>query len=137
MLNWLLYAMLVGGLLTLAAHCVGKMCHLMALPTRWVWVSALTLTVILAGVAPFRARVLSHARPTHRAATMTGSDVRQTATPSLGRLSKSVQFVRREMTMPLPETITMPAQYVPVSLDAYLTVAWGTLSAIVLLGFVA
>ena len=133
MLNWLLYTMLVGGLLTLAAHCVGRVCQLAARPTRWVWISALTLTVVLAGVAPYRAAVLSSAtRSTSRVAPLTDSEVRQQVMPSTDRWSESVQFVRREMTTP---TITLPAQRVPVSLDAYLAATWGTLSVLVLLFF--
>ena len=135
MLNWLLYTMLVGGLLTLAAHCVGRVCHLLAYPTRWVWVSALTLTVVLAGVAPYRARVLARARSTHRVAPRIGPAMQQQALPSTSRLSESMQFVQREMTSPLQETITVPAQRVPISLDAYLAVVWGTSSVVILLFF--
>ena len=132
MLNWLLYAMLVGGLLTLAAHCVGRVCEFFAYPTRWVWVSALVLTAVLAGVAPYRARVFVRAQSTQRVVIPTGSDVRQEAPSSTGRLSESLQFVRWEMTTP---TITIPAQRVPASLDDYLVVAWGMLSVVVLLLF--
>lgn len=51
---WLLYVLLVGGLLAAAADGVERACRLAARSARFVWAAALLVTVALAASAPFR-----------------------------------------------------------------------------------
>ncbi len=54
MTAWLLYTLLVGTLLAIAAACVERMCRMAGRPTRWIWIGAMGLAALLAGLAPFR-----------------------------------------------------------------------------------
>ena len=49
---WMLYVLLVGGLLSCAALAIEGVLRRMGRPTRWVWVGALAAIIVFAAVAP-------------------------------------------------------------------------------------
>jgi len=49
---WMLYLLLVGTLIALAARLLASAMRTFGLPTRWVWAGALAGVVVLAFVAP-------------------------------------------------------------------------------------
>src|SRR5262249_41366109 len=57
---WIVYALVFGTLLALAAWSLEHVFRLAALPGRWVWAGALGVTLLLVALAPQRAK--SHAR---------------------------------------------------------------------------
>ena len=117
------------------ANCRRRLCHLFARPTRWVWAGALILTLVLAGVAPYRAVVLPRTQTIQPTFPPIGFDMKQKATPMTNGLSGSWQSVRREVTTPIQKTITIPEHHIPASIVFYLAITWGTLSTLVLLTF--
>lgn len=52
--TWMLYGLLVGGLIALAARAVEEACRAARLGLRFVWLGALVVTVGLVGLAPLR-----------------------------------------------------------------------------------
>jgi beta-lactamase regulating signal transducer with metallopeptidase domain len=54
MITWMLYCVVIGALLALAARAAEGIVRVMRLPMRWIWAVAITLTVVLASLAPFR-----------------------------------------------------------------------------------
>lgn len=54
MLEWMVYTLLVSGLIAFAAKGVSEVCELLRLPVRFVWLAALVAMVTLSATAPFR-----------------------------------------------------------------------------------
>lgn len=138
MLTGLLYGILVGGLLTLAAHFMGKVCFLFTRPARWVWMAALVFTGILFGVVLYQVGVFPHSTSTQHAPASSGAKVPRVAalatpTPLFG----SLQFARRQIATPIQQTFTIPARRVPVSLDHYIALGCSVFSIFMLLFFFA
>ena len=52
--EWIVYVLLVGGLLAIAAVATEDILRRAAMPTRWVWVAMLLLTTFFAGMSTRR-----------------------------------------------------------------------------------
>ena len=59
MIAWMLYCMVVGALLVVAARAAEWVLSLASRPVRWAWTAAIGVTFALAAVAPLR-RMLVH-----------------------------------------------------------------------------
>jgi hypothetical protein len=55
MAAWMVYALVVSALVGLAAGGFEAVCRATRLPSRFVWVAAVLASVVLVGLAPFRA----------------------------------------------------------------------------------
>ena len=53
--GWLVYGAFVSLFVALGARAAESLGRLLGYPVRWVWAGALMLTVLVIGVAPFRA----------------------------------------------------------------------------------
>ncbi|HJP86365.1 MAG TPA: M56 family metallopeptidase [Gemmatimonadaceae bacterium] len=54
-LGWMMYSMLIGGLVILAAHALENAARVVAKPTRWIWFAALVATLLTSLTALYQA----------------------------------------------------------------------------------
>jgi len=97
MIAWMLYCMVVGALLVVAARAAEWVLSLASRPVRWAWTAAIGITFALAAVAPLR-RMLAH----------------QDAAAPRGGVS---------VTLPL-ESIAQMEHQLPSSMNSYVVMAW-------------
>jgi bla regulator protein blaR1 len=101
MIAWMLYCMVVGALLVVAARAAEWVASLAGRPVRWMWAGAITITFALGAMAPLR-RAFVH---------------QDASTPSA---SASV-------TLPL-ESIAQMEHRLPSSMNSYAVIAWAVAS---------
>jgi len=129
---WIVYLLLVGALIALAARLLASAMRSFGLPTRWVWVGALSGVVVLAVVAPRREL------PQRQIASSLAA--RATATPPavvhafdpMARLRTAYRVVDGAATA----TLLLLAQQVPRSFAIGFGAVWAVGSAALLVLFV-
>lgn len=137
MISWMLYSLVVGALVALAARGMEEVCRLLGQPLRWVWAGALVLLLALIATAPSRA-------PAAPTGTMNALAVEAPVqfplpdTPSLeGRTTRVVNGVIIRLTAIPMQGAYMLARHLPDRLWGRTAGAvWITLSVFVLLAFV-
>lgn len=124
---WMAYALLVGGLIAVAAHALEGVCRLAARPARWVWAAALLLTVGLVALAPRRA-----AEPGLRMAMVSvvhASEAVDAPRPTLtARVIAGVRDARGEVVGAVERGLAAAARLAPAPLERGLSVLWFSLS---------
>lgn len=126
---WTLYVLLVGTLLACGALAVDGILRRTTLPTRWVWVSALAGIVCLAVVAPRR-----DATPAAFKIPVTQNRVASVVEPALPThgfaavLEQGREAVRSSVTA----LIAAANRRLPASAVFALSIAWGVMSAVML-----
>jgi bla regulator protein BlaR1 len=133
MLMWMAYALLVGGLTSLAAFAVDRACRLARIPTRWVWAAAITLAIGLSMRPP--EVDLPYAGPSFGYAS---SDQAHHVPAAAGdwfaaarwRLAQDARALDVARLLRLSSVSTIGR-----SGDRYLIVAWIALSAVLALAF--
>jgi beta-lactamase regulating signal transducer with metallopeptidase domain len=109
--TWLVFAMIVATILALAARGMEAVCRRLAVPTRWVWIGALALTVGVVLLAPFRSQ----------AGDIGGM------TP--GRTHDGMAALRSAFTVPVAAAAAAIARDAPGMMSHWLAVAWITTSS--------
>jgi beta-lactamase regulating signal transducer with metallopeptidase domain len=126
---WTLYVLLVGTLLACGALAVDGILRRTTLPTRWVWVSALAGIVCMAVVAPRR-----DATPAAFKIPVTQNRVASVVEPALPTrgfaavLERGREAVRSSVTA----LIAAANRRLPASAVFALSIAWGVMSAVML-----
>ena len=130
---WMMYLLLVGVLMTLAARVLASAMRAFGRPTRWVWAAALAGVVVLALVAP-RQEVDQTQVATAVATRTTVAAILDHASPDpLTRLRGAYQFVGDAATAALSSL----SQRVPRPAALAFVAAWAVGSAALLALFVA
>lgn len=133
---WMVYALLVGALVALAAYALDGVCRLAARPSRWVWVGAMAVTVGLIALAPQRdPRGDSVALPL-RIEAMSAS-VEAPPQTIVDRLQASLRRARSRLGGAVSEGFVTAARLVPASIARGLVLLWTSLSAVAFLAFFA
>lgn len=131
---WMLYTLLIGMVLALTARGFEEVCRIMGRPTRWVWIGAMVLTLILAGLAPRRTATLPQPKSVTQGVATGTMDPRlleqlakkSPTTPSAASVAPSALYT-------LQTTIAAAWQRVPPAVDRYIAIAWSSLTACTLL----
>ena len=133
---WMVYALLVGALVALAAYALDGVCRLAARPSRWVWVGAMMVTVALIVLAPQRdSHNVSVVLPLQFRTTSTSvAAPRQTI---MDRLEASLRRARDTAGSAISQGFVSAARLVPASIARALVLLWVSLSAVVFLVFFA
>jgi beta-lactamase regulating signal transducer with metallopeptidase domain len=129
---WMVYALLVGALVALAACALEGVCRLAARPSRWVWVGAMTVTIALIALAPQReSRNESLVLPMRINATSASVD----APPQnvVDRLAASLRRARGMVGSAVSYGFVTAARLVPESVARGLALLWVSLSAVAFL----
>ncbi len=126
---WILYVLLVCTLLALAALSIDGVLRRTALPTRWVWLAALSGMVALAILAPRREQTAS----AFRAPAPTNIDAGVQA-PSLAPagLLNTIASARAAIASSVSHTLAAASAHTPTTVLVALAAAWLLLSASVL-----
>lgn len=125
---WILYVLLVGTLLFLAALAVDEILQRTALPSRWIWLAALGGIVALAILAPRRASDAPAFRTSPTPAVATNELV--VPAPSAD-VMRAIEQVRAMIVTSVTSAFVAAEVRVPRLLVPALGVIWGLLSAAV------
>ncbi|MEJ7809469.1 MAG: M56 family metallopeptidase [Gemmatimonadaceae bacterium] len=129
--DWIAYSLPVGILIGAAALGAEGICRLAMRPTRWVWVGAIALTIVLTGLAPGREDPVapSGAVPEHYAT------VSRPEANAPGHLVAALQVLRLAVGRPVQDAVAAVRQGIPGRLDRWLAALWVSLSALLFLLF--
>ncbi|HET7584461.1 MAG TPA: M56 family metallopeptidase [Gemmatimonadaceae bacterium] len=144
---WMGYAFVVGTLLALTAWTLDRACRLVALPTRWVWLGALALTLVLPALVP----LLSARREAERQASFvvlptraTTSDTPAGSSPLLATLERAgalvgiaARAVRQAVMYPVRSTLMFAEGRASGTAGEWMGAAWMGASACALLLLIA
>lgn len=133
---WMVYALLVGALVALAAYALDGVCRIAARPSRWVWIGAMAVAVALIALAPQReSRSESVVLPLRVDATSTSVDApRQTV---VDLLAGALRRARGIAGSAISYGFVTAARLVPASIARGLVLLWVSLSAVAFLVFLA
>lgn len=131
---WILYALLVGSLVAAAARGLERAFRLAGHPVRWIWAGAVALTLILVGVAPFRASLLApqHSVAATSASMGTAAGAEDTSLAQQGPLA-ALNGARRDFDLWLQDALLVAESLVPAWLERGLVVLWLSLSGLLAL----
>ena len=130
--SWMMYLLLVGVLMTLAARVLAGAMRTFGRPTRWVWAAALASVVVLALVPP-RQVVPTQVAPAVATRATVAAVLDHTTPDPLTRFRGAYQLVGDVATAALSTL----AQRVPRPLAIAFAAAWAVASAALLALFVA
>ena len=126
---WMLYVLLVGTLLSVAALAVDGILRRTTLPTRWVWVSTLAAIVCFAIVAPrAQGRSVALEVPVLRTRSAPVAD----AAPPPNWIVASIARGRNAVSSSVTALIVSANAQLPPSLAMSLSIVWGVMSATML-----
>ena len=132
---WIVYGLIVGGLLAMAASLGEGMLRASGHPARWLWAGALGLTVMLVAIAPGRGTP----RPAFGVVAVAtgGGAAIVTAQPGWSaRTAAAVAALVGQVAEPARWVLGAAGRAVPASFERWLGVAWLVLSLTVLALFV-
>jgi len=129
---WMMYLLLVGGLMALAAQLLATAMRALGRPTRWVWAGALAGVIVL-GVAAPRQELQRRVAPTVLARQAAVSTVVADSFDPLASLRVAYRMIDDGATA----TISSLAQHVPRTLAIGFGATWAVGSAMLLALFVA
>lgn len=135
--SWIVYGLLVGALLAAAARGIEEVCRLAGRPTRWVWATALALTVALAGVAPRREAATPRlAVPAEVARSVVEAPVK-TGASWWDATASALASARLLAEGSLRGALAAVERHAPRALDRWLAGLWAAASVAILLFFAA
>lgn len=134
--SWMLYSIVVGGLLAATAAALEATLRIAGRPARWVWAAALALATILTLGAPGRFAARDQAPIVMRvnAPATTGVRHQPTALESAWLLLREA---RTAVLAPVAGALREAGARIPPSLDRGLAIGWFALSVALLLLFTA
>jgi beta-lactamase regulating signal transducer with metallopeptidase domain len=130
---WMLYVLLVGVLMTLAAGSLAAATRAVGRPTRWVWAGALASLVVLAAVAPRR----ELGPPRFAASVRTGATAFVSPEPASVDLVARLGAARQVVGDGATRTLSLLSQRIPRSVVIVFAALWAVGSAMLLALFVA
>ena len=130
---WMLYLLLVGTLIALAARLLASAMRTFGLPTRWVWAGALAGVVVLAFVAPRQEVYQRDIAPSVVARAVPAPSAASASLDPLEPLRAAYRIVDDGATT----TLFLLAQRVPRSMATGFVAVWVAGSAMLLALFVA
>jgi beta-lactamase regulating signal transducer with metallopeptidase domain len=133
---WMVYALLVGALVALAACALDGVCRLAARPSRWVWLGAMAVTVALIALAPKRASRGESVLLPLRIDAISAS-VEAPPQTIVDRLAGSLRRARDMVGSAISHGFLTAARLVPASIARGLALLWGMLSAAAVLALFA
>ena len=132
---WLIYALLVGGLLAATATILEVVCRMREVPVRWAWAGTLGMTVILVGLAPYRTTSVTSAAESRNA--LGSADRTAAAVSRPSALVESLRGIHHAIVTPVQNTIAIAGQNLPAWFVRLFAALWISLSAGLLLLFAA
>ena len=133
---WMVYALLVGGLVALAAYALDGVCRLAGRPSRWVWVGAMLATVALVALAPQRVSRSESVVLPLRIKSISAS-VEAPRQMVVDRLAGSLRRARQMAENAISYGFVAAARLVPAPIARGLVLVWASISAVAFLVFFA
>jgi len=130
---WMMYLLLVGALIALAAQVLATAMRTIGRPTRWIWAGALASVPVLALFAPRQVAERGQLAPAVPTGVAVAAAVDHAPVDPLTRLRGTYEIVGDRATAALSSL----AQRVPRSLVITLAAAWAIASTMLLALFVA
>jgi beta-lactamase regulating signal transducer with metallopeptidase domain len=130
---WMMYLLLVGALMTLAARLLATAMRTFGRPTRWIWAGSLAGVLVLALVAPRQEMQRRQLAPAVVTQVTAGTAVASQSLDPLARLRAAYRIVDDAATA----TLSSLAQRVPRSLAIGFVAVWAAGSALLLTLFIA
>ena len=134
--SWMLYAIVVAGLLAATGAALDATLRIAGRPARWVWAGALALTTVLTLAAPGRFAERDQAPIVMRVNDAAVTGVRHEAT-ALESAWLFLREVRTAVLAPLAGALRKAGALMPAWLDRGLAFGWVALSVALLLLFAA
>jgi len=129
---WVMYLMLVGVLMALAAWSLAAATRAFGRPTRWVWAGALASVALLATVSPRQRALTLQVTPTTVADPVPATVAASESQGVLAQARAVLRLVGDRTTV----TLSSVAERIPAPLAIGFLVAWGVASAMLFALFV-
>jgi bla regulator protein blaR1 len=130
---WVMYLLLVGVLMALAAWSLAAATRAVGRPTRWVWAGALASVAVLATVSPRQQVLTVQVTPTTVAHAVPATVAASESDGMLAQARTALHLIGDEAAV----TLSSLAERIPRTLAITFLVAWGVASALLLVLFVA
>jgi beta-lactamase regulating signal transducer with metallopeptidase domain len=129
---WMVYALLVGALVALAAHALDGVCRLAAWPSRCVWAGAMAVTIALVALAPQRES--SSAPVVLPLSIEVTTSSRQAAQETMfERAAASLGRLRTQVANSIAHGFATAARLAPAPVERVLISFWAVLSVLAFL----
>jgi len=130
MIAWIVYGIVVGILLAIAAQAAQSLARLAGAPVRWVWTGAMLLTLSFVGLAPYRETASVDPK-----FTVPGSTLAATSPAAVRWMwsvipQRVVDVVRRALVAPIERGVAVAERRLPATVDSYLIALWLSVSSV-------